>query len=105
MDKEVHMIKIFAEPTPVPNDYIGATWGSWYWPTWVVIALLSLLVPEVYALVTNVKNTQSYWVWHELDVHTGLAPNTWTSAHFIFFGLWSVFAIWLTGHFFWRLWT
>jgi hypothetical protein len=80
------------------------TWGDWYWPTWFVCMSLTLLIPEVYALATNVNNTQSYWVWRALDVEvTHTIP--WTAAHFLVFGTWLVVMGWLTFHYFFRLFT
>ncbi len=80
------------------------TWGTWYWPIWSAFTVVSILVPEIYALFTNVYNTQSYWVWKQLDVqieHT----TPWTAAHFLVLGVWLVTMGWLTGHYFFRLWT
>lgn len=81
-----------------------ATWGDWYWPVWFVINIASLLGPEIYALWTNVYNTQSYWVWKQLDVQV-TNTTSWTAAHFLVFGVWLVVMGWLTGHYFFRLWT
>lgn len=87
------------------DGYADATWGRWYWPAWAVWTITTLLVPELYALFTNVQNTQSYWVWHVLDVRTGLSPTTWTAAHMLLLVAWLGLFGWLTGHFFWRIWT
>lgn len=81
-----------------------ATWGVWYWPSWFAFTLLTLLGPEVYALFTNVYNTQSYWVWGQLEIQP-VPTGPWTAAHFIVFGLWLVMMTWLTGHYFFRVWT
>jgi len=82
----------------------GPTWGQWYWPLWLTIVLLAFLVPEIYALITNVRNTLSWWVWDQLDV-SPLATAPWTAAHLLVFGVWVLMNVWLTGHFFWRRWT
>lgn len=81
-----------------------ATWGNWYWPLWFWLFLLGLLGPEIYALFTNVYNTQSYWVWRELDV-TIDKTTPWTAAHFLVFGAWIVLMVWLTAHYFFRRFT
>lgn len=84
-----------------------ASWGNYYWPIWVVFMLVTLLGPELYALFTNVANTQSYWVWKTLGIDTGDTPSpwtTWTWSHFLAFGFTVVLATWLIGHFFFRLW-
>lgn len=78
-----------------------ATWGKWYWPLCLSLILLMILVPEFYALFTNVHNTLSYWVWDQLEV-SPLATVPWSAVHFIVFGLWMTMQVWLTVHFFWR---
>jgi len=86
---------------PAPS---APTWGDWYWPTWFMFMVISLLVPEIYALCTNVHNTQSYWVWRALKVEvTHTTP--WTAAHFLVFGAWLVVMAWLTLHYFFRRFT
>lgn len=80
------------------------TWGLWYWPVWLVVMLTTLAIPEFYALFTNTQNTQSAWVWRELDVTTD-TPKPWTAVHYLFFGLWLVIMSWLTFHYFWRKFT
>ena len=80
------------------------TWGEWYWPVATVAILVIILGPETVALVTNVKNTYSWWVWDKLAVNSSAHPTQWTAVHLLVFGVWMVTMIWLTGHFFWGLW-
>lgn len=84
------------------EDGKSTTWGAWYWPLWLTVMLSTLLVPETWALFTNVNNTQSVWVWKELDVVPG---KPWTALHFLMLGLWVWTGAWLTAHYFWRLFT
>lgn len=79
------------------------TWGPKYWPAFLVVAGLALLVPEVYALCTNVHNTLSWWVWQTLKVQTGVWPWQWTAGQLLTFGVWSLVVFWLTFHF-WLRW-
>lgn len=80
------------------------TWGTWYWPVWLAVMSVTLLAPEVYALVFNVRNTLSDWVWRELEVTTN-QQLPWTAAHFLVFGAWLTVTAWLTWHFFFRRFT
>jgi hypothetical protein len=82
----------------------GSTWGQWYWPLCLSLIIAMVLGPEIYALITNVYNTLSWWVWQQLEV-SPLPTTPWTAAHLIVLGLWLTGNIWLTGHFFWRKWT
>lgn len=78
-------------------------WGRLYWPIWLGVVTLTFLGPEIYALITNVDNTLSDWVWRSLNVSRG--QQDWTAAHFLVFGVWLVLVIWLTFHFFFRRFT
>ncbi len=79
----------------------GMTWGTYYWPCWFAITVMSLLIPEIYALISNVNNTQSYWVWKQLEI-SPLKTAPWTAVHYLAFGLWLTLMSWLTFHFFFR---
>jgi hypothetical protein len=96
---------LLAPPGSIPDDYAAATWGRWYWPLWNVVVIVSILGPEIYALITNVRNTNSYWVWHVLNVQEPLNPFTWSAAHLLVMLVWLGLGGWLTGHYFFRLWT
>jgi len=81
------------------------TWGARYWPWFLAIAVLGFfLVPEVYALVTNYRNTLSFWVWSTLRVNAGEPIRKWTALHYLAAGIYLVLVTWLTGHFFFRWW-
>lgn len=78
-------------------------WAQWYWPLWLSVMTVTLMVPEVYALVDHGRwdNTLSNWVWDELQV-TKSQQLPWTAAHYLVFGAWIVLGSWLTFHFFFR---
>lgn len=80
------------------------TWGRWYWPIFLVVVLGALLIPELAALFTNVRNTLSWWVWSQLRVQSGVPITRWTATHYLVFGAWLVVVSWLTGHFFFHRW-
>lgn len=50
------------------------TWGKYYWP--FAMLLVSLIVggPEIFALITNPRNTLSDFSWFELGVHKNFVP-------------------------------
>jgi len=71
------------------------TWGNRYWTVYLLVALFGLMIPEIYALFTNVQNTLSYWVWGKLGV-----PSHWANAvWFLTLGAWLTVTTWLTFHF------
>ena len=75
------------------------TWGKVYWVWFLIASSVAFLVPEVYALVTNVKNTLSDFARYELDVTTPKeAFSAHTAAWFLSLGVYLVVAIWLTYH-------
>ena len=80
-----------------------ATWGAWYWPAFLAAFALLLLVPEVYALITNAGNTLSDWVWRALHVSTPSPIWDWDAARLLSFGVWCVLVFWLSEHFWWGL--
>lgn len=47
------------------------TWGKEYWSYFLIIVSTGFLVPEVFALITNVRNTLSDYARFEL----GADPN------------------------------
>lgn len=77
-------------------------WGGSYWPAWLGLAVLTFLVPEIYALATNVRNTLSWWVWDQLHIAAGESPTQWSAVAFLTFGVWLVMVVWLTFHFWFR---
>lgn len=79
----------------------GATWGAWYWPVWLGVAVAAFLGPEIAALVSGRSaNTLSAWVWRTLQITRDEAITSWGAADFLTFGVWLVLIIWLTFHFF-----
>ena len=83
---------------------VTATWGHKYWLVWSVFTFLTFIVPEVYALVTNWRNTLSNWVWVALRVQRGQSINQWTAAHFLVGGMLVLVFAWLIGHLVFHLW-
>jgi hypothetical protein len=79
------------------------TWGKHYWPIYLLVALAVFLGPEIYALVTNWRNTLSNWVWTELHV-SSQNFDIWkqSAPWYLILGLWLVLISWLTFHFFFR---
>lgn len=45
------------------------TWGSTYWPIFLIIVSAFFLAPEILALFTNAANTLSDYCWRELSVN------------------------------------
>lgn len=75
------------------------TWGKHYWPWFLILVSLAFLIPEITALITNVKNTLSDYAWYELDITTPKeAFSAHTAAWFLSLGMWAVIAVWLTYH-------
>jgi hypothetical protein len=50
------------------------TWGQNYWPRAMLAVALIIGGPEIYALITNPKNTLSDYSWFELGVHKHFVP-------------------------------
>jgi hypothetical protein len=73
------------------------TWGSWWWPTFLIGTFAAFITPEIYALVTNWRNTLSAYAW--LD-----EPGRYTWEWYLSLGLWLAFAVWITGHIWWSTW-
>lgn len=81
-------------------DSEGQTWGTWYWPAWLLIVLAAFLGPEIYALVSgNAANTLSAWVWRTLKITAGESVSQWSALDFLTFGVWLVLIVWLSFHF------
>jgi hypothetical protein len=72
------------------------TWGKTYWPVALIVASLAFLVPEIYALVTNYRNTLSQYAWQKLNVtpHVNVHTVAWT----VSLVTWVLFAIIITLH-------
>lgn len=81
-----------------PENFLG-TWGRWYWPIWFTVMLVSFLGPEVYALITNWRNTLSAAVWRMEHFRSGQPLDQWSAGHFLFIGVLLLIDVWLLGHF------
>jgi hypothetical protein len=79
------------------------TWGLYYWPVALTVVTAIIMGPEIYALVTNVANTLSWWVWGELHVHPGDHVAAWTAGRLLTFMAWCSLMFWLTWHFWFGL--
>lgn len=78
--------------------------ASHYWPAWLLLATGTLLVREVWALVTHrAQDTLSDWVWHVLQITKHEPMALWNATDFIVFGCWLTLVTWLTYHFFFHL--
>lgn len=86
-------------------DSTGQTWGVHYWTIWLSVLLATFLAPEIYGLCTNSANTLSAWVWRALKISSHESLVYWSAADFLVFGAWLTLVIWLTGHFFFGLFT
>jgi hypothetical protein len=78
------------------------TWGFYYWPIWILVLFAAFLGPEIYALVTNVKNTLSDFARYEL--HVGVAfhgPTHVSLAWWASIVVWAGFVAWITPHIWW----
>lgn len=81
------------------------TWGPRYWTVYLIAGAVLLLGPEIFALVTNWRNTLSDYVWMELKVQRDENPWNWSATMFLVFCVWMLLWFWLTFHFFFRRWT
>lgn len=79
------------------------TWGAYYWPLALTLITGLVLVPEVYALFTNVNNTLSVWVWTEMRVSPGDHLTAWTAGRYLTLMAWVGLCSWLTWHFWFGL--
>jgi hypothetical protein len=70
---------------------------QWYWAAWLV---LGFLVPETWALFTNVENTLSDTAWKWFGVVKGQPITEWNVAHYAL----AAFLIWLLFHIAWGIW-
>ena len=80
-------------------------WGARFWPIFLLSAAVVGVGAEIVALVTDARNTLSFWVWNELNVQRNTLPWDWSATQFLIFGLWIVTATWLTFHFFFHRFT
>jgi hypothetical protein len=76
------------------------TWGRVWWPVYLIIVSAAFLGPEIYALVSNWRNTLSQYTWHELNVSPHV--NTHTVAWTVSLVAWLMFVVVITAHIWWR---
>jgi hypothetical protein len=76
-------------------------WGKTYWPIALIVASIAFLVPEIYALVTNYRDSLSQYAWHELNISPHINPHTvaWTVS---LIG-WLLFVVVITAHIWFRV--
>ena len=74
------------------------TWGSDYWPWFLIAVSLAFLAPEIVALFTNTANTLSDYAWRELHVNADVKFGTQNAAWLLSLGVWGVFVFWITEH-------
>lgn len=92
-------------PRPdVKGRGLAPTWGHPYWATWATVLFVSFLIPEVYALVTNWRNTLSAAVWDFERLVPDQSVWKWSAAHFLFGGVFLLLFGWLVGHFLFGVW-
>lgn len=74
------------------------TWGSRYWTWYLIVAALGFLVPEIYALFTNTKNTLTDYSRNELHVVPGEAFAAHNAAWLLTQGAYVLVVGWLLFH-------
>lgn len=75
------------------------SWGSTYWPWFLIAVSLAFLGPEIFALATGQPaNTLSEYAWRELNVSAGITFSRHTAAWLLSLGMWAVFVFWITEH-------
>lgn len=79
-----------------------ATWGAWYWPTFLALTSGAFLVAEILALATNAANTLSDFAWRELGLPLTGRPPLHTASWLLSLGAWLTVAFWLTEHIWFR---
>ena len=80
-------------------------WGARFWPIFLLTFAIVGGGAEIFALITNARNTASFWVWDHLHIERNLNPWDWSATTFLIFGLWMVAWTWMTFHFFFRRFT
>lgn len=75
------------------------TWGSIYWPIFLVLTSVAFLAAEILALFTNTANTLSDYAWRELGLPINFrGPIIHNAAWLLTLGAWLVVVFWLTEH-------
>jgi hypothetical protein len=78
------------------------TWGNTYWPWFLTAVSVFLLVPELFALLTNTLNTLSWYAWNKLDLSVSVNQGMDTVAWWGSLIVWVLFVIVITGHIWWK---
>jgi hypothetical protein len=77
-----------------------------YWVVWLSVFAGTFLLREVWALASGrSQDTLSDWVWNLLRITSNEPVSGWNSTDFLVFGAWLTVVIWLTYHFFFRVFT
>lgn len=78
-----------------------ATWGTYYWPYFLILVSVEFGVPELIALGTNVANTLSDYARLQLHVGTAFAGSVHTVAWWASLIAWLLFVVVITDHVWW----
>lgn len=78
------------------------TWGLVYWPKYLIVGSLFFILPELFALITNVNNTLSDYCWKELNVSLAYGTGQHTIAWWLSLVAWLLFFVAITIHIWWR---
>jgi hypothetical protein len=81
-----------------------STWKI-YWLVWFLVTFVTFIVPELWALFTNAKNTLSWTLWDLEQFLPGTSLWKWTALHFLIGGILVVLLVWLIGHLVFGIWT
>lgn len=73
------------------------TWGKTYWPIALIVASIAFLIPEIWALLTNVHNTLSDYARFELNLNPHVYDQH-TIAWWFSLCAWGVFIVVITLH-------
>lgn len=77
-----------------------------YWSCYLLAAFLLFAVPEGIMLAAGrTENTLSGYVWRTFGVIRHQPISDWSFQHFALVGGFSLTAVWLIGHFGFRIWT
>ena len=76
-----------------------------YWSYYLPIAFLLFAIPETIALATGHPEwTLSDYVWRTFGVIRNQPIREWSFQHFAAAGMFTLTVVWLTGHFWLRIW-
>lgn len=79
-----------------------------YWLLWFIVTFpVGFLIPELFAVCTDWRNTLSASIWDLEGMVPGQPLDKWGSAHILIGGVLLVLLVWLIGHLvfgIWRTW-